>query len=161
MNNNLCFSAYQIFCFLKMIRFCPSVYLSESNRFDLEGDEQAQSGAIVDYKSLNFRFSRLFTSIFILVEVNGLEPMASCVQGRRSPNWATPPMLTLETRLLTRLLKPLLVFRFSFAFSGDKSLAWWAWMELNHRPHAYQACALTELSYRPIGDRAYFILIDF
>jgi hypothetical protein len=26
---------------------------------------------------------------------------------------------------------------------------WWAWMELNHRPHAYQACALTKLSYRP------------
>ena len=30
--------------------------------------------------------------------------------------------------------------------SGD---VWWAWMELNHRPHAYQACALTGLSYRP------------
>jgi hypothetical protein len=28
-------------------------------------------------------------------------------------------------------------------------IAWWAWMELNHRPHAYQACALTKLSYRP------------
>ena len=27
--------------------------------------------------------------------------------------------------------------------------SWWAWMELNHRPHAYQACALTKLSYRP------------
>ena len=27
---------------------------------------------------------------------------------------------------------------------------WWAWMELNHRPHAYQACALTKLSYRPL-----------
>ena len=26
-----------------------------------------------------------------MVEVNGLEPMASCVQGRCSPNWATPP----------------------------------------------------------------------
>ena len=26
---------------------------------------------------------------------------------------------------------------------------WWAWMDLNHRPHAYQACALTKLSYRP------------
>ena len=36
--------------------------------------------------------------------------------------------------------------------------AWWAWMDLNHRPHAYQACALTELSYRPIGNRAYLIL---
>lgn len=22
--------------------------------------------------------------------------------------------------------------------------SWWAWMDLNHRPHAYQACALTE-----------------
>ena len=29
-------------------------------------------------------------------------------------------------------------------------IAWWAWMELNHRPHAYQACALTKLSYRPL-----------
>ena len=26
-----------------------------------------------------------------MVEVNGLEPMASCVQSRRSPSWATPP----------------------------------------------------------------------
>ena len=22
-------------------------------------------------------------------------------------------------------------------------LAWWAWVDLNYRPHAYQACALT------------------
>ena len=38
-------------------------------------------------------------------------------------------------------------------FNDPKSMIqnsrWWAWMELNHRPHAYQACALTELSYRP------------
>jgi hypothetical protein len=27
-----------------------------------------------------------------VVEVNGLEPMASCVQSRRSPSWATPPI---------------------------------------------------------------------
>ena len=26
---------------------------------------------------------------------------------------------------------------------------WWAWEDLNFRPHAYQACALTGLSYRP------------
>ena len=26
-----------------------------------------------------------------LVEVNGIEPMTSCLQSRRSPNWATPP----------------------------------------------------------------------
>ena len=27
--------------------------------------------------------------------------------------------------------------------------AWWAWVDSNYRPHAYQACALTGLSYRP------------
>ena len=26
---------------------------------------------------------------------------------------------------------------------------WWAWADLNSRPHAYQACALTKLSYKP------------
>src|SRR5262249_3112899 len=32
-------------------------------------------------------------------------------------------------------------------------LVWlsWAWMDLNHRPHPYQGCALTKLSYRPVG----------
>ena len=28
-------------------------------------------------------------------------------------------------------------------------LSLWAWADLNSRPHAYQACALTKLSYRP------------
>ena len=32
-------------------------------------------------------------------------------------------------------------------------------MELNHRPHAYQACALTKLSYRPIEIRNYELRI--
>ena len=54
-----------------------------------------------------------------LVEANGFEPMTSCLQSRCSPNWATPPK------------------------------KWWAWVDLNYRPHAYQACALTKLSYRP------------
>ena len=26
---------------------------------------------------------------------------------------------------------------------------WWVWVDLNHRPHPYQGCALTKLSYRP------------
>ena|SRR5436190_14880833 len=24
-----------------------------------------------------------------------------------------------------------------------RGLSWWVWVDLNHRPHAYQACALT------------------
>ena len=31
----------------------------------------------------------------------------------------------------------------------QKIKIWWAWVDLNYRPHAYQACALTRLSYRP------------
>ena len=34
----------------------------------------------------------------------------------------------------------------SYAPDNEK---WWAWEDLNFRPHAYQACALTGLSYRP------------
>ena len=32
---------------------------------------------------------------------------------------------------------------------GSNEYKWWAWVDLNYRPHAYQACALTGLSYRP------------
>jgi hypothetical protein len=35
--------------------------------------------------------SELSTLSGRVVEVNGFEPMTSCVQGRRSPSWATPP----------------------------------------------------------------------
>jgi hypothetical protein len=29
------------------------------------------------------------------------------------------------------------------SYSPRFSLCWWVWVDLNHRPHAYQACALT------------------
>ena len=32
---------------------------------------------------------------------------------------------------------------------GKSSDVWWAWVDSNHRPPAYQADALTRLSYRP------------
>jgi hypothetical protein len=32
-------------------------------------------------------------------------------------------------------------------FDNDE---WWVWVDSNHRPHPYQGCALTKLSYRPI-----------
>ena len=30
----------------------------------------------------------------ILVEISGIEPLTSCLQGRRSPSWAKPPYLS-------------------------------------------------------------------
>ena len=37
----------------------------------------------------------------ILVEISGIEPLTSCLQGRRSPSWAKPPNLS---HLLTRYI---------------------------------------------------------
>ena len=31
--------------------------------------------------------------IGLLVEINGIEPLTSCLQGRRSPSWAIPPFI--------------------------------------------------------------------
>ena len=54
-----------------------------------------------------------------LVEIKGIEPLTPCLQSRCSPSWAKPPNF------------------------------WWAQMDSNHRPHAYQACALTTWAMRP------------
>ena len=40
-------------------------------------------------------------------------------------------------------------FCFLFFFSKKKR-KWWAQMDSNHRPHAYQACALTTWAMRPV-----------
>ena len=36
----------------------------------------------------------------------------------------------------------------------SNAFGWWAWVDLNYRPHAYQACALTKLSYGPNNTHA-------
>ena len=40
-------------------------------------------------------FIRNFSQSLILVELSGIEPLTSCLQGRRSPSWAKPPDLHL------------------------------------------------------------------
>ena len=57
-----------------------------------------------------------------VVEISGIEPLTSCLQGRRSPSWAKPP----------------------YPFSK-----WWAKMDSNHRPHDYQSCALASWAIGP------------
>ena len=56
----------------------------------------------------------------MLVEADGIEPTTYSLQSYRSPNWATPPY------------------------------NWWAREDLNLRPHAYQACALTNWATSPL-----------
>ena len=69
-----------------------------------------------------------FFRSFLLVEISGIEPLTSCLQGRRSPSWAKPPYPSLF-------------------------LKWWAKMDSNHRPHDYQSCALASWA---IGPYPYF-----
>ena len=45
-----------------------------------------------------------------------------------------------------RLAKPALS---QLSYSPGETSGWWAWVDLNYRPPAYQADALTGLSYRP------------
>ena len=65
----------------------------------------------------------LLQSISWMVESTGIEPVTSCLQGRRSPSWANPPY--------------------------KDCLKWWAKMDSNHRPHDYQSCALASWAIGP------------
>ena len=85
-------------CFLKRKHFYFDFF---------SGSRRAESSIVFIQASLheynrNSRFERplnLFVEKIIQnfcpqkfwMEVNGIEPMTSCVQGRRSPSWATPP----------------------------------------------------------------------
>ena len=35
------------------------------------------------------------------------------------------------------------------SYSPRDTTSWWAWVDSNYRPHPYQGCALTRLSYKP------------
>ena len=70
--------------------------------------------------------SSLFTMFYnypkkttFLVEVRRIELLTLCLQSRCSPSWAIPPIF------------------------------WWVWEDLNFRPYAYQAYALTTWATNP------------
>ena len=96
-----------------------------------------------------------------LVEVNGFEPSASCVQSMRSPAELhprdiksvisdQPPASIRHTLLRPEFRVELTIARSCRSKADCRPMAkWWAWVDSNYRPHAYQACALTGLSYRP------------
>ena len=73
--------------------------------------------------SLDINYSQFKKALMAnkLVEADGIEPTTYSLQSYRSPNWATPPSY------------------------------WWAREDLNLRPHAYQACALTNWATSPFG----------
>ena len=77
--------------------------------------------------SLRMQFSKNVQSVVPsrgmsnLVELDGIEPTTPCLQSRCSTS-------ELQPRILVQ------------AFHET----WWAQVDSNYRPHAYQACALTD-----------------
>ena len=76
-----------------------------------------------DYQSCALASWAIGPFRLLLVESTGIEPVTSCLQGRRSPSWANPPYLVIRK--------------------------WWAKMDSNHRPHDYQSCALASWAIGP------------
>ena len=128
--------------------------------------------------SMKFRLNRNFSQSLKVVEISGIEPLTSCLQGRRSPSWAKPPNISFlfckkwwaRTRFSAekprRLqqstgLLPRAAFRVHFGVNHFRTqlsrswllfktfLKWWAKMDSNHRPHDYQSCALASWAIGP------------
>ena len=128
-------------------------------------------------KKLNEESIPWYFSQFLMVESTGIEPVTSCLQGRRSPSWANPPyrpnklrMFRIEPRLNVQILRCLSsqiqtrfvglwickvtgmlwrTFEFILPPSSFPEEKWWAKMDSNHRPHDYQSCALASWAIGP------------
>ena len=105
-----------------------------------------------------------------LVESTGIEPVTSCLQGRRSPSWANPPyrrnqihnlriyLFKLNARLWLCFSSQIKTRFAGLLICSDMTfLKWWAKMDSNHRPHDYQSCALASWA---IGPYPYFFLVE-
>ena len=53
-----------------------------------------------DYQSCALASWAIGPYDFFLVEISGIEPLTSCLQGRRSPSWAKPPYRRNQTHNL-------------------------------------------------------------
>ena len=113
------------------------------------------------------------------MEVRGFEPLTPALQTRCSANWATPPdkqfltssLAKFESWLRGRDLNPRPLgyepnelpdcstprhTNCDLRFDTWNLKAWWAWVDSNYRPHAYQACALTNWATGPYLICGYF-----
>ena len=99
-------------------------------------------------------------SVNLLVESTGIEPVTSCLQGRRSPSWANPPYRRnqihnfrfeiLISNLHCVFVSPHQIKPASLGFDLDPWVwKWWAKMDSNHRSHDYQSCALASWAIGP------------
>ena len=80
-------------------------------------------------------------SIFSNFQIHSSSCQRSYASSQPYGSLLTPPRETLRSKLL--LISSCLLFKRIFRNSDREWKKWWAWEDLNFRPHAYQACALT------------------
>ena len=117
-------------------------------------------GTFFELPRNSMKLQFLETSVNFLVEISGIEPLTSCLQGRRSPSWAKPPyrrnqthnlrfeieISNLDCVFVSPLKSKPASLGFWFVWCIKK---WWAKMDSNHRPHDYQSCALASWAIGP------------
>ena len=101
-------------------------------------------GTSVNSLTVNCQLSTL-----LLVESTGIEPVTSCLQGRRSPSWANPPYRVNAECIMHNAELLAFILHSSFWILHLIKLKWWAKMDSNHRPHDYQSCALASWAIGP------------
>ena len=105
-------------------------------------------GASINLSTFHFPLS---TFHLLVVESTGIEPVTSCLQGRRSPSWANPPdwvEWTVDSGQWT--VDSFLLYNCQLSTVNCQLLRkWWAKMDSNHRPHDYQSCALASWAIGP------------
>ena len=84
-----------------------------------------------------------------MVENNGIEPMTSCVQSRRSPSWANSPDKWVFWVVCAKCFWWSLLKVGELKTFVQNAKKWWAYQDLNLGPHPYQGCTLTSWAIRP------------
>ena len=156
---------------------CLSTYLSKikpSHARRLYFSNRSLSAPMSDQVKIRIQRSKLpiifwnlksEISNLIMVEMTGIEPATPWMQIRCSPSWATSPCLFGISDFKSALRNPKSAIKvvagtgFEPATFGlwaqratwllHPALKWWAWVDSNYRPHAYQACALTNWATGP------------
>ena len=76
-----------------------------------------------------------------VVEINGIEPLTSCLQSRRSPSWAKPPNIQL-------IMKTLLISLWWLFYSGFRPFHFHYEVPVDFRLHVTQAlCSLFQVCF--------------
>jgi hypothetical protein len=78
-----------------------SRFSMQFSRFWLVFTQQSNSLSIHTYFYISTVSCWIFRFLFLQVEVSGLEPLTSCLQSRRSTNWAKPPKSSYQLSIIS------------------------------------------------------------